>query len=149
MTIFLVASRARAEAFHALPGSPPYGVISITDPGQPPAALADDPARRVVHRVSFHDVDAAPDRAGDGPQIAMTPDQARAIVACVRAHPDLDRWLVHCEAGVSRSAGVAAALSLLDDQTDTPFFDSDRYRPNMTAYRMILRAGGLDWDYTA
>ena len=46
--------------------------------------------------------------------------------------------VVHCGAGVSRSAGVAAALMkyLYDD--DWPVFNSPKYQPNMTCYRMVL-----------
>jgi len=44
--------------------------------------------------------------------------------------------MVHCEAGVSRSPGVAAALSKIHLGTDQEFFD--RYTPNMLVYSKIL-----------
>lgn len=48
----------------------------------------------------------------------------------------IERIILHCDAGVSRSPGVAAALSksLLGD--DAEFFR--RYRPNMRVYRTLL-----------
>jgi len=44
--------------------------------------------------------------------------------------------MVHCEAGVSRSPGVAAALSKIHLGEDQEFFDN--YTPNMLVYRKIL-----------
>jgi len=48
------------------------------------------------------------------------------------------RLVVHCGAGVSRSAGVAAAIMKFLYDDDWPIFNSPKYRPNMTCYRMVL-----------
>ncbi len=44
--------------------------------------------------------------------------------------------VVHCEAGISRSAGVAGALSLIYNGSDQYYFD--KFLPNMLVYRKIL-----------
>ncbi len=44
--------------------------------------------------------------------------------------------IVHCEAGISRSAGVAGALSLIYNGSDQYYFD--KFLPNMFVYRKIL-----------
>ena len=49
-----------------------------------------------------------------------------------------DQIIVQCEAGQSRSAGVAAALMKYINGDDTPIFDNPRYKPNMRVYRSIL-----------
>lgn len=49
---------------------------------------------------------------------------------------DVDLIIVHCEAGISRSAGVAGALSLMYNGTDEYYFK--KYLPNIFVYRKIL-----------
>ena len=48
----------------------------------------------------------------------------------------VDLIIVHCEAGISRSAGVASALSLILNGTDDYYFK--HYLPNILCYRKIL-----------
>lgn len=52
---------------------------------------------------------------------------------------DIYDLYVHCEAGISRSAGVAAAISKIVLGNDDNFFNNGRYKPNMTAYSAILK----------
>jgi len=86
------------------PPDPCTVVVSITDPDLPPARLAD--GWRAVHRAAFHDVVSR----NDPTLVAITPTQAAAIVAFLEAwhhEPEEVELLVHCEAGLSRSAAVA------------------------------------------
>ena len=46
-------------------------------------------------------------------------------------------------AGVSRSAGIGAALILIFDGSDLPVFLNGRYHPNMKCYRTILATFGF------
>jgi predicted protein tyrosine phosphatase len=52
---------------------------------------------------------------------------------------DLERIVVHCDAGVSRSPAVGAALARVFNGSDAELFGG-RYRPNMRVYRMLLEA---------
>lgn len=114
----------------------PYLVISVTDPEKPEAVLAESPLRMGVLRLSFHDVDA------EAPfWQAPSEEHARSIVEFVRRHRDMaDLIICQCEAGLSRSAGIAAALSRWLNHHDAEFFA--RYMPNRRIYRLILRALG-------
>lgn len=67
----------------------------------------------------------------------MTETHAEAIKKFVAANAEL-LVIVHCDAGVSRSAGVAAALMKFYNGDDTPIFDNPQYRPNMLCYRVML-----------
>ncbi len=49
---------------------------------------------------------------------------------------EVDLIVVHCEAGISRSAGCAASLSLIYNGEDQYYFD--HYLPNMLVYRKII-----------
>lgn len=53
--------------------------------------------------------------------------------------------LVHCEAGISRSAGVAAAAAISKylDQDDLTIFNSHSYYPNFLCYYYVLEALGV------
>jgi predicted protein tyrosine phosphatase len=63
---------------------------------------------------------------------------ARAILNFVGLHWDkIDVLLVHCEAGVSRSAGVAAAIAKIKTGNDFKFFEKP-YVPNSKVYQSLL-----------
>ena len=56
----------------------------------------------------------------------------------------VDKIIVHCEAGVSRSAGVAAALMKYFNGDDMPIFENPQYCPNMYCYSMMLNTLMID-----
>lgn len=62
-------------------------------------------------------------------------DMAKQILDFVDKHSD-KLIICQCEAGISRSAGVAAALSKIYNGTDDFFFK--RYIPNNLVYKTIL-----------
>ena len=86
-----------------------------------------------ILRLWFDDVDEKSTNS-------MNADHARAIADFVDRFSDIDDLtvIVHCDAGVSRSAGVAAALSEYYNGDDSYFFDSGIYRPNMLCYRTMM-----------
>src|SRR5712691_1352036 len=107
MTRVLHLSRQEAEQYTpAIDGI----CISITDPGAPDAQLSD--RWRAIWRVSFHDIDALPpDLTGNPPPVLMDQLSADGIAEFVWRHWPIPLILAHCEAGISRSAGVVAALN--------------------------------------
>ncbi len=58
---------------------------------------------------------------------------------------DVNLIIVHCEAGISRSAGVAGALSLIYNGSDEYYFK--KYLPNMFVYRKILNMYHLQMKF--
>jgi predicted protein tyrosine phosphatase len=123
----------RAEAMRVLPEEK-YIHISITAPDAPEVALPENTNRLAVLRLSFHDTDTA--------SIGITQAQAEEIVAFVRKykehHPEVGLIVCNCEAGLSRSAGVAAALAKWLTGEDAPFFM--HFLPNSLVYRRVLEA---------
>jgi predicted protein tyrosine phosphatase len=97
----VVLSREDAEFYE--PG-PNEICISISDPDAPPADVS--PQFAAVLRLNFDDVT---ERGADS-DILFAADHARAIVDFVDLWPDVDRLIVHCNMGVSRSPGVALGL---------------------------------------
>ena len=49
-----------------------------------------------------------------------------------------EKLIVHCGAGISRSAGVAGAIMKYIHDDDRPIFKNPKYRPNIHCYRMVL-----------
>lgn len=106
----LTASIAEAEALPLLPG---VAVISIVAPGREPADL---PAYQHLLRLNFADVDFLDknltERAKAKLNAAMTPSHAKELHAFIQELPStIHIVLVHCQGGISRSPGVAAALN--------------------------------------
>lgn len=72
--------------------------------------------------------------------ICFTAEQARALLAFVEKNKNIIQLLiVACEAGISRSAGAAAAIGRIYLGTDDFVFLSERYQPNPHIYRTILK----------
>jgi len=117
-------------------------VISITDPNSKPVNL---PLMGFdVLRLNFHDLDQTyPGHA----IILFNTDMAHQIRNFVEERLDWVKnshraWddltiLVHCEAGISRSAAVAGALSKHFLGDDSKFFRTP-YLPNRMVYRTLL-----------
>ena len=69
----------------------------------------------------------------------MSEEDGRKVVQFVNLHVE-KHIIVHCDAGISRSAGVGAAISKYVSGDDSAFFNSGRYYPNMWCYRKTLNA---------
>lgn len=71
----------------------------------------------------------------------ITEQQARKIAKFVMRYKDsVEQIIVHCDAGLSRSAGVAAAIAKYLNGSDDDFFVRSPYTPNMTCYHKVLFA---------
>lgn len=118
----------------------PHVIVSISTPGSPEAKLVTNPHTLGVLRLWFHDLnDAAMEHVEIRDQYeaeCFNRAQARQVLDLVSAHPEAQRLLVHCDAGLSRSPAVAAALSKILLGDDSHFFK--RYHPNSRVYRTIL-----------
>jgi predicted protein tyrosine phosphatase len=128
---FVVLSRSLIEEYTP---DDPYIVVSVTDPKLPEAALCDSPHCRGVLRLQFHDTGDYGQPLRDN--VVMTDADAQAILAFVGAHGDAATIVCQCEAGMSRSAGIAAALSRIAHGDDRWFFAN--FAPNRWVYRTII-----------
>jgi predicted protein tyrosine phosphatase len=99
---FVVLSREDAERYQ--PGEREI-CVSIADPDAEAARISS----RFVAVIRLHFTDVI--EQGDPSDILFSADDARAISEFIDAWPDAARVVVHCNAGVSRSPGVALGLS--------------------------------------
>lgn len=67
----------------------------------------------------------------------MNDYDAQKVCDFVKANDNVD-IIVHCDAGISRSAGVAAAIMKYLTGSDMEIFKNGKYQPNMWCYRKVL-----------
>src|SRR5262249_4949755 len=73
---------------------------------------------------------------------------ARAVWGFIEDHlPRIERFIVHCDAGMCRSPAVAAAVAKVLLGDDAAYFR--RYRPNMRGYRIMLETYYDEYDKAA
>lgn len=141
---FLVKSRDGAVSENGV--RDPHIIISIFTPGDDPPKVCQNQWTRQVLQFAFDDLDMPPGPATQlalGCPVLFGDEEAREIVDRVEfwRHKGVDFIVCHCDAGISRSSGVAAALSKYYNETAFKFFNSGgRYRPNMLVYTKVLNA---------
>ena len=105
----------------------------------------EDPADMVFDQFAAHlklvfsDVDSIshPDRMSEG--------QALQVADFIRSLGEgIGTLFVSCEAGMSRSPAIAAAIILALGGDDMVIWNNTAYSPNGYVYRMVLKAFGLD-----
>jgi len=124
-----------------------HAIISVTDPKSKDPVFKPSPFTKGILFLKFYDIDFSdgnntPTRAailkeyGDG---LFKDSQAQEILDFVdKVKDDVKLIICHCEAGVSRSAGVAAAVLKILTGSDNAIFNDRRYIPNRYVYRKIL-----------
>ena len=130
----------------------PFVVISIATPHAPGFPGTESrsqfdnwvPPVLMLHRLdlNFDDFDRIPMGSSamimGRPPVMFTDEHAEVIAAFVREYEDVGRILVHCDAGVSRSAAVAAAIA--KHYTGDDFWFFNQKSPNRRVYRAVLYA---------
>ena len=131
---FEVLSRSNAKRLSYKPNIKDCIIISITDLGSNPNQFAANPHIKDVLKLQFDDVDYSDDNC-------ITQEDGKKIIDFVNRYVNkVDKVIVHCEAGVSRSAGVCAALMHIINGNDNPIFDNPKFCPNMTCYRTVMES---------
>ncbi|MDR2568741.1 MAG: hypothetical protein LBD23_00405 [Oscillospiraceae bacterium] len=120
--------------------APDTAIISITDPESLENSFEDQAWIKGILRLEFDDVEdnESVDRER---YIHMNEEQAEQIVDFAYKHyNDVKRFLIHCEAGASRSAAVAVALSEHFEKHDNNIWNDRRYFPNNHVYSLLKTA---------
>lgn len=137
--IIQVKSRAlaRADSYEAKDNTK-KAIISISTPGDMPNSFCpdNDSIKKVLH-LCFHDIGVR-----DSEGIKMSKEDADKIADfahwCEEA--GIEEIWVHCDAGISRSSGVAAALMRYFNGSDDEIFSNPRYIPNSECYKLTVNA---------
>lgn len=111
-----------------------YVLISIFGTHGHWATLPYDKNRVDVIFVEFDDIDHKRD-----PFILFDTSKARQILQFVMKYKDeVDSIICQCQAGISRSAGTAAALSKILNGDDMWVFKNPKYFPNTFVYHTLM-----------
>lgn len=132
-----VMSRERAVRY-SYNDHPNALMISIRDTDQPIPFFNKN--NMVVHYFEFDDVEDGSTAIHGKP---ISKEQANHIAEVVK-NEDYDCIVVHCGAGVSRSAGVATAIGIALNNDDSFVFNDGRFNPNCTCYKKVMEAFGLE-----
>lgn len=147
----LVTNRPTIQQPGVLNNIPAHIIISITAPTSKDttreATIHTTEKTKGVLRMFFHDVYPMnlPDwkiKEVYGNPLLFNDKYAKEIYDFVKKHEkEVECIIVHCEAGHSRSPGVAAALcSLFKECDENEFYDQSKYRLNMLVYSTL-------WNY--
>ena len=134
---FYVYSRQKAkkESYRL---KTPTLIISVTDPSAGLNNFARNRSIFAICHVQFDDV--TPESVG-ADDVLMTERDAEKIRDYVRAYKSkVENIIVHCEAGISRSAGIMAAIEEHLTSAPSPIFTSEDYSPNLHCYALTLEA---------
>ena len=109
--------------------------ISVTDPGKSAAQLSN--RFLAVLRLAFTDIDELVEDPWD---VVFTPAHAREIIDFLQEWRDVDRVVIHCRAGLSRSPGIAMGIC---DVFSWPLGDMEREHPlcNKWVRKEVARVG--------
>ncbi|MBR3149794.1 MAG: dual specificity protein phosphatase family protein [Eubacterium sp.] len=116
-------------------------IISIRDPWAEKAQFNDgNSSIKEILYLSFYDISEETKDIFDG-YSSMSPDDALKIAHFVNKWKDkVDTIWVHCEVGVSRSAGIAMAIMEYLNLDLAPIFENPIYCPNMLCYELTNQA---------
>ena len=133
-----VMSQHKAEEYATTSHIEKSVVISITSHGTFEAFIIPNRINGIIDilHLKFNDTDKKDEISG-----GITEADGKKIKEFIYRYKDnqyIDKIIVHCEAGQSRSAGVAAAILKYLTGSDMQIFKDDRYRPNMLCYRTVL-----------
>lgn len=138
----LVMGRKSAEQFKS---NENYIMISITSPYSPIADIELKEPLMAILRLSFHDWDTKEKEVVEKTNsleskqmIYFNEDMAKEVLLFVMCYINyVNLIVVHCEAGISRSAGVAGAIAKCFGKDDSYYFK--HYIPNMLVYDTIVK----------
>lgn len=139
---FLILSRERVESYQL---AMPHACISVRDPGTEKAVLSNDMSRLDALYLEFDDLDFKPDTVFGREPVMFNDGHAALILGFYEKWKEkVDVFVINCEAGISRSAGIGAALCKISGYDDSIFFK--KFCPNRFVYRTILnrRYGGYE-----
>ena len=133
-----ILNRKEAKKFSCESHDFKTAIISITDTDKADVVFEKNETNgiKAVLKLKFDDVER--DYKNEH---CITKEDAENIVKFVNKNKSkVDKFIVHCEAGVSRSAGVGAAIMKALNGDDWDVFKNPLKCPNMKCYRMVLNA---------
>ena len=115
----------------------PHLMISISAPNDKPK-LPINKNRIATLSLGFHDIDKSLKEYK-----IFSKKDAYKIFEFLKLNKSIKNIVIHCDAGISRSPGVAAALAKIFNKDDSLYFKT--YLPNRLVYKTML---DVWWEIT-
>ena len=113
-----------------------YLLISVSCPNDKAALGKIRDNCKAVLRLEFDDVDVPVHLLG-GRQVKLFSRQdAKDILSFLNDNKGPEYLIIHCDAGISRSPAIAAAITKINSGWDHEYFK--RYLPNRRVYSILL-----------
>ena len=108
------------------------------------AAIPSNKYQTVVYSIEFDDITAdvgetTRETLGREP-VLFTQEMAGEIARLIHGSRDINNIIVVCPAGLSRSAGIAAAIDTFFNKDCSQYMPSKGYYPNPLVHRLMLQA---------
>jgi len=142
--IYKVFSRSNCERFCKQKHDKNSIIISIKSTHDKKASKVFCDEKNNVKAIlflSFDDIEQEDAQFTNGKEFCMSFEDGRKIAKFINEWYDkVDMIIVHCDGGISRSAGIAAAIMRVREGLDWPIFANKNKHPNMTCYLRTLKA---------
>lgn len=137
--IYAFSKKEISEYIHSI--FTKFILISITGPESEGGEFIELESEYMVDRLFLRLSDANRDGESSTSHSIYCDEKIAKLVYdfCKKYENDVDYIIVQCDAGISRSAGMAAALSKYYNNNDDMFFTAYGYVPNMEIYQTILK----------
>jgi len=120
------------------PKSNPVLIVSITDAIAKFPPIPSTIPQYTLRRLAFDDIEANIDWFNDRKYTAFTPKLAETVATFIINRPiNIKTIIFQCEAGISRSAAMAAATARYLGLDDMKYFKTP-YLPNRLVYQLMV-----------
>ena len=133
---YVVLSRFEAEDHTHAAYDEPHALISIADPSDSHARIEDRPERTGILRLQFDGVS----RRFDERDVCFDKVMAQEVAEFVLGLEPSVRLVVHCFAGISRSAGMVAGIAEALGDPNVEDQCHMRYMPNPLVQELMFEA---------
>lgn len=138
---FVILNKSKAERLSYTDYSSDKVIISISTPGDEKAEFdSNNKTIKDILYLDFYDISYNSQEIFKGYEPMADEDAVKIRDFVLKWKDKVDTIWVHCDAGISRSAGVAAGILEALGKDNSYIFDSKMYFPNLLCYRKILNA---------
>lgn len=137
----MIMNKSKAERMSYTDYSSDKAIISISTPGDEKAEFdRNNKTIKDILYLEFYDISYNSQEIFKGYEPMTDEDAVKIKDFVLKWKDEVDTIWVHCDAGISRSAGVAAGIIEALGEDNSYIFDSKVYFPNLLCYRKTLNA---------
>ena len=138
---FVILNKSKAQRLSYTDYSYDKVIISIRTPGDEEVEFdSNNKTIKEILYLDFYDISYNSQEIFKGYEPMSDADAVKIRDFVLKWKDRVDTLWVHCDAGISRSAGVAAGILEALDEDNSYIFDSKMYFPNLLCYHKTLKA---------